>query len=323
VRIFRQMLVLLLALAVGPTLFFAWLSSAVSPEVGWILLGATAIAAAFLAGLAARNVVQPVQAVVEGALEIARGNFGAQVAIVARNELGDLAHTFNYMSRQLRLYDAQNRELIESLERGYMETITALANAVDSKDPYTRGHSMRVAELARATGEELGLSPADLRSLTYGGILHDVGKIGIPEAILLKQSRLSPEEMKVMRTHPEIGATIVGGVQFLAGALPCVRNHHERWDGRGYPDGLAADRIPLVARIVNCADTYDAITSTRPYQAAATADRALEIMEALRGAQIDGAVLDAFTRVIHGRRARGISVSELDGGDPYRQASGS
>lgn len=322
-RLLRQLLVLMVALALGPTLIFVWVSSTLSHEAGLVGLGLITVAAAFLAGLAARRVVRPIQDVVEGALQIARGKFGAQVVVDARNELGDLAHTFNYMSRQLRLYDAQNRELIRSLERGYMETITALANAVDSKDPYTRGHSMRVADLARATGEELGLPETELKALTYGGILHDVGKIGIPEAILLKQARLSPDEMKVMRTHPEIGANIVGGVQFLAGALPCVRNHHERWDGRGYPDGLSAEHIPLVARIVNCADTYDAITSTRPYQKAATAEHALEIMENLRGTQIDGRVLDAFTRVIRGRKDRGIPVSEVDGGDPYRLASGS
>src|SRR5690348_14039046 len=172
------------------------------------------------------------------------------------------------MSKQLQAYDEENRGLYESLEQGYLETIVALANSIDSKDAYTRGHSQRVGDTAVEIGRELGLTERELKLLHYGGILHDIGKIGIVESILLKQSRLTEEEMLVMRDHPTIGDSIIGPVTFLNSVRSAVRNHHERWDGTGYPDGLKGDEIPLLARIVNCADTFDACTSTRPYQKA-------------------------------------------------------
>ena len=170
------------------------------------------------------------------------------------------------MSRELASYDAENRRLIAALERGYLDTIRSLAAAVDAKDPYTRGHAERVAALAVEIGRELGLGPEALQALEYGGILHDIGKIGIPDAILAKAGALAPDEMALVRGHPRIGAEIVAGVEFLAGAVPAIRGHHERWDGTGYPDRLAGEAIPLVARIVNIADTWDACTSRRPYQ---------------------------------------------------------
>ena len=275
------------------------------------LLAAAALAVA-LAGVAARGVTRPLRQVVDGALSIARGSFGTEVAYGGKNELGDLAHTFNYMSKQLLAYDAENKGLYESLEQGYMETIVALANSIDSKDAYTRGHSQRVADISRAIGEELGLPPRDQKLLTYGGILHDIGKLGIAEKILCKQARLTDEEMVVMRDHPEIGGTIIEPVGFLRAVLPAVRNHHERWDGTGYPDKLAGDQIPLIARIVNAADTWDACTSTRPYQKAMPVEEALKIIEGLRGKQLDPAVADALVRVVRKRQAANQRVSDAD-----------
>jgi HD-GYP domain-containing protein (c-di-GMP phosphodiesterase class II) len=266
-------------------------------RLGAGLLVAIAVALA-LSAIFSRSVTRPLKGFTAGALELAKGKFGVQVTVKKRNELGELASTFNYMSQQLAAYDQETKRLYESLEKGYLETIVALANSIDSKDPYTRGHSQRVGETAVEIGRELGLNEHELRWLRYGGILHDVGKIGIIESILRKQTRLTDEEMVVMREHPEIGDTIVSPITFLAPVRAAIRNHHERWDGKGYPDGLAGDAIPLAARIVNCADTFDACTSTRPYQKAMPLEQALEIMERLRGSQLDPSVLDALRRVV-------------------------
>ncbi|HTP28063.1 MAG TPA: HD-GYP domain-containing protein, partial [Anaeromyxobacteraceae bacterium] len=177
-------------------------------------------------------------------------------------------------------------------------TLRSLASAIDAKDPSTRGHSERVAELSVAIGQELGLSDGNLKLLAYGGLLHDVGKIGIPEAILHKATALAADEMIQMREHPAIGAEILRGVEFLNGAVPAVRSHHERWDGTGYPDRLAGEDIPLIARIVNAADTFDACTSVRPYQPLMDKEDATRLLLKLRGKQIDPTICDALIRAM-------------------------
>jgi HD-GYP domain-containing protein (c-di-GMP phosphodiesterase class II) len=271
-------------------------------------LGLAAVAASLAAGAGigwavARRLTRPLGEVVQGALEIARGRFGREVSVSARNEIGDLAYTFNYMSRELASYDEENRRLIAALARGYLDTIRSLAGAIDAKDPYTRGHAERVAALAVDIAVELGLEGDALRAVEYAGVLHDVGKIGIPDAILSKRSPLDDEERALVRAHPVIGSEIVSGVEFLAAALPAVRSHHERWDGQGYPDRLAGEAIPLLARIVNAADTWDACTSTRPYQAAIAPGDVLPILAGLRGTQLDPRVHDALVAVL---RRRGV-----------------
>jgi putative nucleotidyltransferase with HDIG domain len=271
-------------------------------RIGLGLLTA-ALVALVLALLFSRGLTRPLKGFTASALEIARGRFGTQVEVKTRNELGELAQTFNYMSQQLQAYDAETRGLYESLEKGYLETILALTNSIESKDPYTRGHSQRVGDMAAEIGRELGLSERDVKQLRYGGILHDIGKIGITEPILRKQTELTPEEMAVMREHPSIGASIVGPVSFLGNARDAVRSHHEKWNGTGYPEGLKGEAIPLIARVVSCADTWDACTSTRPYQRAMTARAALEVMERLRGVSLDPQVVDALRRVLVKRGA--------------------
>ncbi len=302
----------------GRELLGAW---APLPEVGWgavaaqprhdafaavdrmrrtVLWGALVSAglAAVLSAWFARRVARPVSEVVRGALDIARGRFGGEVKVAVRNEIGDLAYTFNHMSRELKGYDEENRRLITKLEAGYLDTIRSLAGAIDAKDTYTRGHNQRVAELAVEIGRELGCEEPTLKALAYGGILHDIGKIGVPEPVLRKSVPLTEDETAIMREHPAIGAEIVDGVEFLRDALPAIKSHHERWDGAGYPDGLAGERIPLVARIVNAADTWDACTSSRPYQPAMDVASVLRILERLRGTQIDPRVLDALLAVV-------------------------
>jgi putative nucleotidyltransferase with HDIG domain len=268
-----------------------------------VAVAASFALAVILAAVVARSVTRPIAECVRGALDIARGRFGREVHVTSRTEIRDLAYTFNHMSRELATYDAENRRLIEALERGYVDTIRALAAAVDAKDPYTLGHSERVAALSVEIGRELGLPASTLKALEHGGLLHDIGKIGIPDTILSKPTPLTPGEMALVRAHPAIGAEIVDGVEFLREAVLAIRSHHERFDGTGYPDGVRGEAIPLVARIVNIADTWDACTSRRPYQDAIPDDVVVAILEGLRGAQTDPRVHDALLDVLRRRRA--------------------
>ena len=300
-KLFRVLFLLVLLAAVAPLVVLVLvlrangvdaLSLAASAGVSAVLL------ALVISMVMARRVTRPLDELVAGALDIARGRFGRQVAHSGRTELSDLAYTFNFMSTQLDQYNRDNARLYAALERGYLETIRALASAIDAKDPYTRGHSERVAKLAVEIGRELALDDATLRVLEFGGILHDVGKIGIPEQVLGKPARLTPEEFALVRSHAAIGAEIIDGVEFLKSAEPAIRYHHERWDGGGYPDGLRGDKIPLIARIVNAADIWDACTSERPYHRAATHREGLKILDQSRGVQLDPDVHDAILRVL-------------------------
>jgi putative nucleotidyltransferase with HDIG domain len=305
-KLFRALVLLVLLASVAPVaLLAALLAHQGAPVTGPALLaGLAALLLALLASwVVARRVTTPVQELVRSALEIARGRFGREAAVRTRDELGDLAYTFNHMSRELASYDGENRRLIEALERGYLDTIRSLASAIDAKDPYTRGHSERVARLSVEIGRELGLDQASLTALEYGGILHDIGKIGVPEQVLRKPGQLTPEERTLVKSHAPVGAEIVEGIQFLRSAEPAIRHHHERWDGAGYPDGLAGEAIPLVARIVNAADTWDACTSERPYQRAYSAPEVVSILARLRGTQIDPRVHDAILRVVERKQA--------------------
>ncbi|XXF76398.1 HD domain-containing protein [Myxococcaceae bacterium GXIMD 01537] len=267
-------------------------------------LGGAILVAVLLAATFSRNLTRPLKGFTDGALELARGKFGVEVDIPQKNELGELARTFNYMSKQLQAYDMENRRLYESLEQGYLETIVALANSIDSKDAYTRGHSQRVGDVAVEIGRELNLTERELKQLQYGGILHDIGKIGIVESILCKQTRLTDAEMTIMREHPVIGDSIIGPVSFLGAVRACVRSHHERWDGTGYPDKLQGEEIPLLARIVACADTFDACTSTRPYQKAMPLEQAMGILDNLTSKQLDPKVVAALRRVLEKKGVR-------------------
>lgn len=185
-------------------------------------------------------------------------------------------------------------QLHRFLKDGSLATIQALAAAVDAKDPYTQGHSQRVAEYASALAERVGLSRAEVELVYMTGTLHDVGKIGVPDSILKKPGSLEPEERAVMETHPGLGEVIVRKAPQLAPALPGVRHHHERWDGGGYPDRLIGTDIPLVARLLALADTFDAMTSDRPYRKGMDWETALAKFPSLAGSQFDPELTTAF-----------------------------
>jgi putative nucleotidyltransferase with HDIG domain len=197
-----------------------------------------------------------------------------------------------------------SRRLAESnrlLEESALEAVASLNATVDAKDPYTAGHSQRVQRIAVALGEELGLDPDQLDVLRYAGLFHDIGKIGVPDAILTKPASLTGDEYAVVKRHPEEGAQIVGRLQSLRAAVPAILHHHERWDGQGYPHRLAGDAIPVEAAVVGLADALDAMTTDRPYSDARPLEEATEEIVRNRGTQFAPAAVDAFLRLAERR----------------------
>jgi len=188
--------------------------------------------------------------------------------------------------------------LAAQLDHANLATVEALAAMVDAKDAYTRGHSGRVAAYAMTIACALGLSEGDIARIHQAGVLHDVGKIGVPDAVLLKPTGLSTEEFAVIKEHPVIGERILRGLPFLQEILPAVRHHHERWDGRGYPDGLSGDAIPPDAAILAVADSFDAMTSSRTYRVALSVSEAIRRVREGAGAQYDPRVVAAFDRAL-------------------------
>jgi HD-GYP domain-containing protein (c-di-GMP phosphodiesterase class II) len=181
----------------------------------------------------------------------------------------------------------------------FTQTVRSLAGAIDAKDPFTAGHSERVQLIAKDLGEELRCSESELEALEWGGLLHDVGKIGIPDAILLKEGALTKEERVVMNAHPVKGEEILKPVQKLAPELPIIRHHHEWFNGSGYPDRLVGAQIPRLARIMHVADSYEAMTAARPYRLTPlTQEQALDELHKFNGIQFDPEVVAAFDRVI-------------------------
>jgi HD-GYP domain-containing protein (c-di-GMP phosphodiesterase class II) len=227
----------------------------------------------------------------------------------SRSRLGVL-HLDRSVSQQpftaddLRLADAiaahmstaiESAQALQEKQRSlFIQSILVLAQAIELRDEYTGGHTQRVTDYSLLLAEELKLSSADRHAIKIGAPLHDIGKIGINDAVLRKQGRLSADECEHMKTHTGKGASILGGIPDLEFIVPIVRSHHEWWDGRGYPDGLAGGRIPRLARLVAVADTFDAITSDRPYRLGMPADRAFAEIEKGMGAQFDPECASAF-----------------------------
>ena len=216
------------------------------------------------------------------------------------------------LSRQNEKLRARSLRLVEAnrlLEQSALDAVESLNATVDAKDPYTAGHSQRVQRIAIALGKELGLEREQLDVLRFAGLFHDIGKIGVPDAILTKPDRLTELEFEIVKRHPEDGARIVGRLHRLDAAVPAVLHHHERWDGRGYPRGLRGDGIPLEASIVGLADAVDAMTTDRPYSAARSLEDATDEVVLNRGTQFAPAVVDAFVTLVE-------RVPELFGADP-------
>ena len=189
------------------------------------------------------------------------------------------------------------KHITDQLERTE-NVIFALARTVEARDAYTDGHLWRIAEYSRAMAMALGCSAEEARYAWYGGVLHDIGKIGIDPHVLGKPGALSREEFEEVKRHPDLGATIVATMRFAPIVGPIVRSHHERWDGSGYPANLAGDRIPLAARLISVADAYDAMTTDRPYRLAIDKDEALRRLRAGGGEQWDRTAVDVFVDLL-------------------------
>ena len=213
----------------------------------------------------------------------------------------DLAAAYRRLTaayQQSLRYAQDVRALYQQMQRGIYQSLLGLANALEAKDVYTRGHSERVGLTSRRLALALGVPTADAEVIARAGLLHDIGKIGVPEIVLRKAGPLSTEEWALMRQHPLIGAQIVSPFEFFASGALIIRAHHERMDGSGYPDGLVGDAIPLGARIVAVADVYDALTSDRPYRPAMSSDAALAHLMSQAGQGLDAMIVNTFVGLV-------------------------
>ncbi|MDX1382998.1 MAG: HD domain-containing protein [Thermoanaerobaculia bacterium] len=249
---------------------------------------------------ASQMVSRPMQRLAETSAEIAAGNFGGRVQEVGiSREMTDLATNFNTMSRhvgesmeRLRRAAAENHEL-------FLGSIRALLAAIEAKEPYARGHSERVAAFSQAIARHMGRAAEFQEQIWVAGLLHDVGKLGIDDRILKKGNALTEEEYEEIKRHPIIGEEIMAPIEQLSYSLPAIRWHHEKWNGRGYPDGLRREAIPVMARIVSVADSFDAMTTQRVYQEAMSPQEAVAWIRSQNGVSFDAAVVDAFLSAYH------------------------
>ena len=248
------------------------------------------LAAGIASTLLAIKLTRPVRVLASKAMSLAKGNFHERVDIRSHNELGQLASTFNHMAAQLERHDQNLREM-------FINTTKALAAAIDAKDPYTRGHSQRVAQISLEIAKEIGHSPSEQQKVNVAALLHDVGKIGIEDHILKKPSQLTDEEYNVIKQHPRWGAMIMGHINQLKEVIPGIQYHHERLDGSGYPEGRAGDQIPMLARIIAVADTFDAMTTDRLYQKAMDPQFVVGKLVEWKGTRYDPRVVDAMARI--------------------------
>lgn len=224
------------------------------------------------------------------------GNFDVRTADIYSDEFSKLVAGFNHMVSGLKMRENMNNQLIQSY-------FTTLAAALDARDPYTAGHSERVAQYSLQIGKWASFSEHDLDVLKKAALLHDIGKIGVRDTVLLKEGRLTDEEFELIKLHPILSEKILRQIEpaeAMSEILPGVRSHHERFDGVGYPDGLAGDNIPLMGRIIAIADAFDAMTSDRPYRKGMSVEKAMHILEEGRGTQWDPDLTTLFIQHFNG-----------------------
>lgn len=273
----------------------------------WISMIA-ALLTLFIGFFFAKKLTQPVQELAVGAQRIAAGDFSQRIDVRSRTELGDLGDSFNLMTDQLEHYikdlqqsAAENREL-------FLGTVKGLAAAIDGKDPYTRGHSERVSRISVAIAQRLGLADDECEKIRISALLHDVGKIAIDDNILKKPSALTDDEFLIMKQHPQKGYKIMSQIRAMKEFLPGMYMHHEMINGQGYPQGLKGDEIPLMAKVVAVADTFDAMTTDRPYQQAMKFEAAVERIQSFVGTRYDELVVAAFVQACEDGQIRPGSV---------------
>ncbi len=244
--------------------------------------------------LAAKTITRPIDLLTQTARSIAQRDFSQRAHTSRLIEIDELAKSFNLMAEDIQHYVSDLQRASEQNRQLFIEAIEMIAAAVDAKDPYTKGHSGRVSAFSTILARELGLEEEEVGKIRISATLHDVGKIGIEDRVLKKPGVLTNEEFEVMKRHTVFGYEIVRQVKQLTEMLPGIRWHHEALNGKGYPDGISGDELPLMVRIIAVADTFDAITTDRPYQAGSPFPRALEILRKLAGAKYDPIVVDAL-----------------------------
>jgi HD-GYP domain-containing protein (c-di-GMP phosphodiesterase class II) len=248
--------------------------------------------------VSAQRITTPIQHLAQSTQAIAKGDFSQRITLTSRTEIGELAQTFNLMTDDLERYVERLKQAAQENHELFLGSIRTLAAAIDEKDPYTRGHSGRVAKYSVIIAEAMALPEEEVYKIRISALLHDVGKIGIDDRILKKPAGLTPEEFEVMKQHTIKGANIIRPVAQLREMLPGIEYHHESLDGKGYPYGLKGDEIPVMARIIAVADTLDAITTNRPYQAAMDLEVALDKIKALEVKKFDASVVHALIAAV-------------------------
>jgi putative nucleotidyltransferase with HDIG domain len=242
--------------------------------------------------LLSRRITKPVHRLVEGVRRISRGDLSYRVKMRGNDEIAELTVEFNKMAQQLSEAHKKNAEY-------FYGVIQSMVRIVEAKDHYTRGHSERVAEYAVKIARRMGFSAQDLDMLKQIAVLHDIGKLAIQDSILNKPGKLSPEEWEVVRMHPVTGEEILKPVLLDPQMLAIVRGHHERYDGKGYPDGLKENEINAFAQIISVADAYDAMTSSRAYRPASLRmEEAVQELQNNKGAQFSPRVVDVFCKIL-------------------------
>ena len=243
----------------------------------------------------AKKLTNPVQALAGGAHRIASGDFSKRIEVTSRTELGDLGNSFNIMTDQIERFIGDLQKSAQENRELFIGTVKALAAAIDGKDPYTRGHSERVSRFSMAIAQRLDLSDEEVEKIRISALLHDVGKISIDDKILKKPAALTDEEYEIMKGHPQKGYKIMSQIPAMKEFLSGMYMHHEMVNGMGYPQGLKGDEIPLMGKIVAVADTFDAMTTDRPYQKAMKFEDAVARIESFVGTRYDPAVVAAFS----------------------------
>jgi HD-GYP domain-containing protein (c-di-GMP phosphodiesterase class II) len=275
---------------------FASVDEMIRATAQWV---AIALALAIVASiLFASGIARPIRLLTDRSREIAQGNYQQRVELKTHTEIGELAENFNVMSQSIEEAIAQLKKAAHENHLLFLNSVRMLAAAIDAKDPYTRGHSERVARYSIGIGKNLTLSDKEMRNLRISALLHDVGKIGIDDRILRKPGALSEDEFEVMKQHPAKGAAIMSGVAQLIDIIPGMKYHHEKWSGGGYPDNLEGEQIPMQARIVAIADTFDAMTTNRPYQKAMELGYVVEKIKSFAGTRFDPRVVEAFVNAV-------------------------
>jgi putative nucleotidyltransferase with HDIG domain len=275
-------------------LAFASVSEMTSQTLLWSVI---ALGLAIAVGIVmAMRLASPIRALAEQAHDIAEGRYGQRVEVRGAAEIADLSSSFNRMSASIESAMTDLKKAARENHELFINSVRALAAAIDAKDPYTRGHSERVARYAVSIARAMELPPEEVRKVRLSALLHDVGKIGIDDRILRKPTALTDEEFEVMKQHPSKGAAIMSAIPQLADVVPGMKHHHEKWEGGGYPDGLKGEEIPLLARIVSVADTFDAMTTTRPYQKAMEITYVVNRIQSLAGTRFDRRVTDVLLK---------------------------